>query len=278
MIKLISNLTHPFLDICGEDSAYDFSAIESVAEFGQVAEPTTLIFALDRKSCRNEVAFGRELLQAVTAKIIPPQQMVLAAFVVDFDSQEAARFRKMVEDVKGICEWKVQTANHLARVYDFTTQETTVIPAAELAPGMVHAEVVGVGSVWVNRAQIKPAPLRHKPFASSVRKELRQIQEALDEVCPKSLSQWEDGFRRDTNPDREIAQWKLIVSVYQAAIAGAQFTRAQRQECFRIIVNCTTAPADKILEVVELTVLSREEAQAIIARFFQGPSSSTTGG
>lgn len=270
MLKLIQNLTHDPRATLGLTFGYDFSSIESVDEFRGATETATIIFGLDKMTRRGDIAFGREMLQAIASEVVPVQQLAPVAFVVDFNSQEeVARFCQMVEAVKGACEWKAEQPDKFVTVYDLATHSRTTIPAAELAPGMVQANVEGQGSVWVKASQIKKAPIRHKPFTNSVRKELRLIEQALKEVYPRSLAEWEDGFRRDENPTREIALWKRIVSVYQAAIAGVGFTKAQRVECFGIIVRCTTTPADKVLEVTALSALSREQAQAIIGRYFQ---------
>jgi hypothetical protein len=41
------------------------------------------------------------------------------------------------------------------RVYDVVTRKINTIPAAEIVPGMVEAQVDGVGRVWINSAQVK---------------------------------------------------------------------------------------------------------------------------
>ena len=48
------------------------------------------------------------------------------------------------------------------KVYDFNTEKVSEIPAAELAPGMVEAEVVGVGRVWISNTQARPSEKRRE--------------------------------------------------------------------------------------------------------------------
>ena len=44
--------------------------------------------------------------------------------------------------------------------------------------------------------------------------------------------------------------------------------QAQRQECFAIMLHCSTVPPEQILEVVTLKALTREQAQRAIDAFF----------
>ena len=100
------------------------------------------------------------------------------------------------------------------RVYDSVTERVNTIPAAELAPGMVEAQVEGVGRVWINSAQVEfEREYQHPPFESGLRDIIeREIQKPLAEVFPRTLEQWEDGFRRDTNPEKEIGVWCRIAA------------------------------------------------------------------
>src|SRR5688500_15185081 len=98
-------------------------------------------------------------------------------------------------------------------MYDFETKWLTAIPAAELAPGMLRLTVEGIaGDVWVDgkAALGAKAPLRHPPFPEEARAHLRRLRAVFHDVYPNTLGQWEDGFRRDADPDREIAIWLRI--------------------------------------------------------------------
>ena len=73
---------------------------------------------------------------------------------------------------------------------------------------MVEADVTGVGRVWIKAAQTKNGEYRHAPFDDSLRDFVKnEIQQPLAEVHPKTIAEWEDGFRRDAEPEREIAIW-----------------------------------------------------------------------
>src|SRR5262245_15758994 len=107
------------------------------------------------------------------------------------------------------------------RVYDLETKTITTIPAQELAPGMVRAKVVGIeGEVFIEAAQMGETPYRQPPFSEGIRKRLEEIRNTFMEVRPLSLEEWEDGFRRDTKPAKEIGLWMWMGAAYKYFTKG----------------------------------------------------------
>jgi len=155
------------------------------------------------------------------------------------------------------------------RVHDPATGKINVNPSAELAPGMVEADVEGVGRVWINSAEVKGgSEYKHPPFEPELREFIeREIQKPLAEVWPKTLAQWEDVFRHDTEPEQEIGLWCRISDRFVEFSKSEGLNKAQRQECFNIMLHCSTVPAEQVLEVVMLKALTREQAQRAIDAF-----------
>ncbi|WP_271499863.1 toll/interleukin-1 receptor domain-containing protein [Bradyrhizobium sp. CCBAU 11357] len=60
----------------------------------------------------------------------------------------------------------------------------------------------------------KKAPIRHAKLSTELTSRIRLIRAALLDVYPMSMNEWIDGFRRDTNPETEVAVWERIASVY----------------------------------------------------------------
>jgi hypothetical protein len=159
----------------------------------------------------------------------------------------------------------------IVRVYDPVTRKINTIPVAELAPGMVQAQVEGVGLVWINSAEVKGGgKFKHPPFEPELRDFIeREIQKPLVEVWPKTLAQWEDNFRRDTEPEQEIGLWCRIAERFAEFSKSEGLNQAQRQECFAIMLHCSTVPPEQILEVVTLKALTREQAQRAIEAYLK---------
>lgn len=90
---------------------YDFSKLESVDEFKELVAEATVVFAIDISGGGGEgIAYGLETLRAITEGVIPPQQMVVVRFAIDFRSNDLERLAAALTVAKGFHEWKeVQT-------------------------------------------------------------------------------------------------------------------------------------------------------------------------
>jgi hypothetical protein len=143
----------------------------------------------------------------------------------------------------------------MVQVYDLKSKTISTIPASELAPGMVHAQVEGVGLVWIAATQARPGPYQHGPFSKEVRDYLRQIKQALDEVYPQTLEQWEDGFRRDRNVERQIALWLHISSVYRRFTVDKNLSAEACGDYFDVVLTIT---ADVQQEIFVIAIRSSQ--------------------
>jgi hypothetical protein len=155
------------------------------------------------------------------------------------------------------------------KVYDFDTQKVSEIPAAELAPGMVEAEVQGVGRVWVSSAQGKPSDKRRENLSPELLERVQKIKVTLDEVYPKTIEFWEDGFCRDMHPDREITIWERIASVYNWSKDFGKTLEARR-EIYRLVLACSSSSERHVLQVLDIKAISRGTAKEIIQRYYNG--------
>ena len=91
------------------------------------------------------------------------------------------------------------------------------IPLSKLQPGMIQMRIMGrEGLVWARPEHLKMGDIRHPAFDEGARAYIRSIQEAFAEHRPLSFEEWEDGFRRDTRPEEEIAIWSYAADVYRA--------------------------------------------------------------
>ena len=151
------------------------------------------------------------------------------------------------------------------KIYDLANNTISTIPAAELAPNMVEADVEGVGRVWISDKDISlDGKAKHAPFNEEKRQQFRQLKSVLDEVYPKTLDAWEETFRKDSDPEQEIAIWLHIASTYQQSTAGKKLTLPQRKEYLMTILCCSRSPREHIFEIFQPKVISRQEAERVI--------------
>ena len=83
----------------------DFDALESVAEFRQLVEPATLVFAHDKLTGKSSIMFGLEMIRAMAGGLVPAQSMVVARFAIAMESLELEKLIAGVTVVKGFHEY-----------------------------------------------------------------------------------------------------------------------------------------------------------------------------
>jgi hypothetical protein len=162
----------------------------------------------------------------------------------------------------------------MVKVYDFKSKHVSEIPAAELSPQMAEAYVEGIGLVFinVNEVRVEEAPYLHKPFCREIRDEIKTIEHALAEVFPMSLKRWEDGFRKEQHPTREIAIWLFLVDVYERCLAKwPGLDKQGRKECFDVIAKCAMASEEIVLELLQKTVAISKDQVGEICRMAYHP-------
>ena len=150
---------------------------------------------------------------------------------------------------------------------DVETGRVVQIPASELRPGAVQIQMQGIGLVWALPHQFKDGGILHPPFDEGVRAYIRQIDEAFGEHRQLSFDDWEDGFRRDAKPEREIALWSHAADVY-TAFASGEPSPERRKDMYRCIVACLTATPDTVWHILKPAVLSRREVEQVVNRFY----------
>ena len=94
----------------------------------------------------------------------------------------------------------------------------------------------------VDLESITRAPYQYAGLSRALISRVRLIRAALLDVYPLSMGAWVDGFRRDTNPDMEIAVWEKIASTYMEHVYA--YKPEDRQSVFSDIF-CIIGAGDK---------------------------------
>lgn len=154
--------------------------------------------------------------------------------------------------------------------YDAETQQLVRIPRSELRPGAVQVQIEGIdydGPVWVLPDQLEAGPIQHERFDEDVRDYIRRIQDVFAEHRSLSFEEWEDGFRRDRDPVREIALWSHAADVY-AQCAEHEHDAERRRDIFLCIVTCMNTGPETVWDVLRPAVLDQADADRVITMFY----------
>jgi hypothetical protein len=237
-------------------------------------ERADVVFAVERSAPDDEhcgLVHGRKVLRDIAARRTPPGKLAVIGVLVDFASDELGRLLAAVCTAKGTHEYQPVGAGRTPRtvtVYDLKTGATTTIPESELAPGMIRANVQGVGRVWVSAAQASALPrsVRHPPFKADVKRLIKRIHAAVAKVDDKTITQWEDGFRNDCNYMREIDRWLAIARFYGRLVNahGVGKSLEWKGDLYQLAILAFSVPRESVLTVMDLHEMTRDEAAAML--------------
>ena len=159
----------------------------------------------------------------------------------------------------------------LVPYYDIESKVVSRIPKTELAPGSALIRIEGMGeSVYVDTAKLRFSDYKHSHFEGAERTAIEGLVHDLADVIPMSYEQWEDGFRRDRTPGREIAGWVHLAAILNIMSSRFSFSPEKRKECYRVLVACFTGDRSTVLPRSEPKTLTHVEIQTAIGYFYEG--------
>jgi hypothetical protein len=112
--------------------------------------------------------------------------------------------------------------------------------------------------------------LRHGPFGERILPFTCAIKAALDDVYPNTHEQWEEGFRRDTNPEKEIAIWLNIAGAYKHFTDGRALSPEQKQDIFQVILAAANTGTGYVPQTARWRTLSRSRVKLMVAELMSG--------
>jgi hypothetical protein len=91
------------------------------------------------------------------------------------------------------------------------------------------------------------------------------------EVDPSSHEVWIDGFKRDLNPEREIAIWEAMAAAYQTFTNRHTLDLACRKEAFGLLLTRSGADEEATLSKQKLQHLTPAQAQELVRLYSAEP-------
>ena len=114
---------------------------------------------------------------------------------------------------------------------------------------------------WVDPAKIKQGPILRDQLTAEQTTRIASVQSVFKEVDSAPLDKWLEDFKRDVNPDREIAIWEIMASVYTNITASKGWSLDQKKELFGVLLVGSGAPPDEAIKHLKLKALSQAEAK-----------------
>ena len=93
----------------------------------------------------------------------------------------------------------------------------------------------------VKLGDIEPGPIRHQTLPADLIERIRSYKKILGASDSVSIDEAVDGYRRDLNPDKEVAIWERIAQIFQHFTDGHQIAdQARRLEVLRALLLIST--------------------------------------
>ncbi len=96
------------------------------------------------------------------------------------------------------------------------------------------------------------------------------IAEIFTNVFPQTCEEWNRGFSRDQNPEREIIIWECIAKAFLKIDQVKFLSEEQKKEAFDLLLTRSMKSAGKVLKEFKLKVFSRRAAEEIL-RGYEAP-------
>jgi len=159
----------------------------------------------------------------------------------------------------------------LVPYYDFDTKTRVLIPRSELSPGAVLVQIQGESEpIYADSSSLKIGAYQHDSLPPDVMVAIAEFVNELADVRPMTQDEWIDGFRRDANPDREVAGWWHLSKILRVMTDRHQYSAPQRAEGFRILVACFTGARDTVRERSDPELLPADQVEQTIQYFYEG--------
>ena len=96
-----------------------------------------------------------------------------------------------------------------------------------------------LGTFSVNPVILKKGPIQHGKLSEELEKRIRDCFARLAEVDKTPIENLLEDFKRDQNPEKEIAVWEAVADGYDAFLKNRETDAATRQSAFQVLVQLT---------------------------------------
>lgn len=117
---------------------------------------------------------------------------------------------------------------------------------------------------WIDPNEIQPGPMQRDSLSDSQMERVRTLQKVFVEVDGKSVDEWVDNFKRDLDPERELAIWEKMSSAYSAYCDDRDLSVEAKKEVYKVVLLRSMASEADVLQRLELSVLSQDDAKEIM--------------
>jgi hypothetical protein len=130
------------------------------------------------------------------------------------------------------------------------------------------SESIAEGEIqWIDLNKVEPGPIRRDKLTDEQMARIESLQKTFLEVNGQTVEQWADNFKRDLNPDRELAIWERMAKAYTAYCSRRDLDLDAKKEVFKVVLLRSMASQEDVLQRLDLKIISRDDAIEIMKGF-----------
>jgi hypothetical protein len=120
---------------------------------------------------------------------------------------------------------------------------------------------------------IRISPVVHDTLSKTQLEEIKRIQEVFAEVNPSTLEETITDFKRDKNPDNEIAIWLQMAAAYEkfTSKSAATLDLEKKKEAYKLILMRSMASEKEALKGTDIKLLTEQEIADIFSYYQSAP-------
>ena len=135
-------------------------------------------------------------------------------------------------------------------------------------PGTVAVQNAQEGKTqWIDPNEIQPGPIQRESLTAKQIERIEALQKIFVEIDGQTVAQWTDSFKRDLDPDKELAIWERMAKAYSAYCGDHELSLEARKEVYKVILLRSMASPDDVLDRLELKLISKQEAEDVMAGY-----------
>jgi hypothetical protein len=120
---------------------------------------------------------------------------------------------------------------------------------------------------WVDPASLTHGPTKRDGLSSKQMERIYKLRDALAEVERSPIEKWVDNFKRDVNPDKELAVWERIADGYTRYCSKRPLSIEAKKDVFQLLLLRSMASEQEVLNHVKLKTLTVDEAKETLKEF-----------
>ena len=126
-------------------------------------------------------------------------------------------------------------------------------------------------SQQVPPANLQPGAIRHESLSDALVARVRKFEPVFAEVYPQTHEQWLDGFKRDADPEPEVAIWESMAAAYQGFTQKTQLSHDAKKEVFGLLLVRSAASEQQTLAGAKLQHLRRADVEELLRLYSAAP-------